>query len=162
MTSAIKARRLKRLITLERALVEGARLEDLVQAAVAGLGCSRKTGRADVKLLLERLADEGRAIRPGVSDPVALAVAVKRRERIFQEAMRHKDRRIALDAEKDRCRLLNVYPHERPEDRDTVEDESLVQLIERELARLAKARAAQAAQPAEGDEPPPTAADPAG
>ncbi len=133
-----RAWREKRLRVMEKALVEGVRPEELLAAAPAQFGITPRQARRDLQEVLNRLRAEGERILLGQHDPPGLALAVKRRERIYQEAIRHGDRRIALEAEKDRCRLLGIYPGDRAPQDHELDDETLQRTIEAELARLAQ------------------------
>ncbi len=139
-----KQQREAQLRVMEKALVEGLSPDEVASAASARFGLSLPTARRDLDTLLGRLAEEGRRIRPAAADPVALALAVRRRHCIYHQAIKHNDRRIALEAEKDRCRLLGVYPDDRECTADP-EDADLDRAIERELAQLAARRPGSAA-----------------
>jgi len=136
-----KQQREAQLRVMEKALVEGLTPDEVVAAAAERFGLSPQVAHRDLNTLRERLTEQGRAIRPTAADPVALALAVLRRDRIYQQAVKHNDRRIALEAEKDRCRLLGVYPDDHTVTAEP-EDADLDRAIERELANLAAGRAA--------------------
>lgn len=145
-----KARREERLRIMEKALIEGLRLDEVERAAPQQFSITPRQARADVQELLRRLFEDGDKARRREHNPPALALAIKRRERIYHEAVKHGDRRVALEAEKDRCRLLGVYPDDQPA--AVEEDHDLDQAIRWELARLARDGQAAAAAPVAGDE----------
>lgn len=140
-----KQQREAQLRVMEKALVEGLTPDEVVAAAASRFGISTQAAQRDLNTLRERLAAQGRAIRPTAADPAALALAILRRDRIYQQAIQHNDRRIALEAEKDRCRLLGVYPDDHAVAAEP-EDADLDRAIERELANLAANRTATAAE----------------
>ena len=136
-----------RLRIMEKALVEGISDRELAQSAPKQFKISPDQARTDLRELKKRLMAEGDALCQGKQDPQALALAVKRRERIYHEAVKSGDRRIALEAEKDRCRLLGVYPSDRRDYLDALEVNEIDQAIETELARLAEAGEAEPVDP---------------
>jgi hypothetical protein len=139
-TTRSERRNLTRLI--ERALVEGLPLPDLRLEAPERFRISPHQARAAIRATLRRLAREGKAIRPGSAAPEALALAVKRREHLYQECMQKGDRRTALEAEKDCAKLRGLYADHATE-LSTEDDDEINQAIEAEVARVAHARAAQ-------------------
>ncbi len=138
-----------RLRVMEKALIEGVQPEELLQLAPAQFGISPRQARSDLNEVLARLRAQGERILLGQHDPQSVALAVRRRERIYHEAVQHGDRRIALEAEKDRCRLLGIYPSDRNWQEQELDDVTLDRTIEAELARLACGSQAPPAGPAE-------------
>ena len=143
-----RQQREQRLRVMEKALVEGVQPEELLQLAPAQFGISPRQARGDLKEVLARLRAQGERILLGQHDPQSVALAVRRRERLYHEAVQHGDRRIALEAEKDRCRLLGIYPSDRTWQEHELDDATLDRTIEAELARLAHGSQAPAAGPA--------------
>ena|GEM_PF-1625990 len=143
-----------RLRVMEKALVEGVQPEELLQLAPAQFGISPRQARNDLNEVLARLRAQGERILLGQHDPQSVALAVRRRERIYHEAVQHGDRRIALEAEKDRCRLLGIYPSDRNWQEHELDDATLDRTIEAELARLARgSQAPPAGAPEEAERP---------
>lgn len=107
-----RAQREEHLRLIERALVDGVKPHDLLTALAEKYALTPRQVQADLRDVWRRLTDEGLAIARRQFDPQLLALAVRRRDRIYHEAVKQGDRRIALEAEKDRCRLLGIYPEE--------------------------------------------------
>ncbi len=131
---------------LEKGLVEGLSVDELEAALLRTPGVTRDEVRNDLNRLLALLREEGHRIQRQACDPVALALAVRRRERIYHQAIKSNDRRIALDAEKDRCRLLGAYPADREPATPVAEEHDLDLAIERELERLARRKSQETAE----------------
>ncbi len=132
---------------IERALVDGVKPHDVMAALAEKYGLTPRQIQADLRDVWQRLSTEGEAIARRQWDPQHLALAVKRRDRIYHEAVKNGDRRIALEAEKDRCRLLGIYPEEQ---RTSEGDGDAVQIdaaIERELAKVLQAGETEVSPP---------------
>jgi hypothetical protein len=138
------ARREERLKMLEKQRVAGVAEDEACQAVAQKFKVSLRQAHFDVGVLLARLEAKGAEAGRGKqgTPAVELAVAVKRRERIFQETLARGDAKLALEVEKDRCRLLSLYEEPAEEEEKEYDYDAA---IERELARLAEARQAGAA-----------------
>ncbi|MBI1903678.1 MAG: hypothetical protein HYS13_21455 [Planctomycetia bacterium] len=119
--------------------------DDACEAMAQKFNVSRRQARADLRRLLRRLEEEGARAGRGKQGAVAvaLAVAIKRRERIFQDMMKAGDVKLALEAEKDRCRLWTLYDQAGAEEEDHGHEYDPI--IRSELDRLARAYQAEAA-----------------
>lgn len=126
-----------RLRLMEKALVDGIDPDDLQAAAPPQFGVTPRQARLDLRRVLARLAALGEQVRRHEQDNIALALSVKRRQRIVREAIRNEDRRMTLEAEKDLCKLLGIYPQERTDLADAMGGQELDAAIESELATLA-------------------------
>ena len=141
-----KSQRNEHLRVLERALINGVPVEELAEAACSQFGLKASQFKFDLKALFRRLTAEGERIQRGACEPAAPMIAVLRRERIYKDAIKNDDRRIALEAEKDRCRLIGVYPLQRDDSPTGNEEQDLDRAIEQELQRLARGRAPTTAE----------------
>lgn len=143
----LRQRREECLRLMERALVEGMPLEDACRAAALRFALSPQVAADYARRLVARLEHQGQQLTRGRQRGMTLAVSVRRRTRLYQEALQQGDVRLALEAEKDLCRLLGMYAAERNGEEPPSDDE-LDRTIEHELARLAAAAPAETAAPA--------------
>jgi hypothetical protein len=154
MAPRTHAQREEHLLAVEQGLIQGVSPYKLLPALQARFGLSIEQAQSDLRLVQKRLAQEGERIARGQIDPQQLSLAARRRERIYRDALKAKDPKLALEAEKDRCRLLGFYPAERPEQPGESESYNVDQAIEFELARLAqRGQAGVAATAAEAERP---------
>ncbi|MDA7978016.1 MAG: hypothetical protein MPJ50_04495 [Pirellulales bacterium] len=134
---------------LEKALVDGVEPDDLVTAAPQKFGMTTTQAKRDLHTVYRRLAEAGERIRLHADENVSLALSLKRRTRVLRDAIGQGERKLALEAEKEICKLLGIYPQERTHRADVTGGQDLERAldaaIESELAKLAAASEAEAA-----------------
>ena len=123
----------ERLRMLEKLRVAAVPDDDACEAITQKFNVSRRQARADLRRLHSRLEKEG--AHAGRGKQGAVAVAIKRRERMYQDALKAGDLKLAMEVEKDRCRLWALYDQADAEEEDHGHEYDPV--IDSELARLA-------------------------
>jgi hypothetical protein len=95
---------------IEEALAAGLPARQVVRSLVREFQLSRRQARYDLRQVYQRWRREDERMRQEKWVSRDLALAAERRERMVFAALEAKDARRAFRAEKDRCRLLGMYP----------------------------------------------------
>ncbi len=150
-----RQQRSKHLRLIEKALVEGIDLDDVIDASPAQFGISPNQVANDLLTVYKRLSEAGARLRTHLDGDAALALAHRRRNKIWREAMAQGENRLAHEVEKDLCKLLGIYPQDRNENSDQTAGQethdSIDKVIESELESLAVAREKAALAAAKND-----------
>jgi len=95
---------------MEKSLIEGMPSAEITAAAAKKFTITVRQAQYDLREIHQRWAKAGEEIRLRYEAMASLALALRRREHLYRSALQNGERRNALDAEIDRCRLLNLYP----------------------------------------------------
>jgi len=93
---------------MEKALVEGMPVTELIAVVAKKFGVSERQGYKDLKEVHRRWHAAGLELK--MHSERMLAQAVSRREHLYRLSLQAGDRPSALSAEQDRCKLLALYP----------------------------------------------------
>lgn len=101
------------LTEMEKHLLAGKTVREVVLAAVAKWGMSQPTAYEDIKIIRQRWAE----LAEGRKDAEAeIGKAIARREQLYNRALEREDDAQALRVENDRCRLHGMYADQKPKD----------------------------------------------
>jgi hypothetical protein len=105
MASRTHAERERHLNVMEKYLLQGKAVADVVAAAMESFRLCRSVAYEDVKVIRQRWQT-----RDGMDLAEQFGKALARREMLFRRAVQREDDELALRVEQDRCELLGLYP----------------------------------------------------